>query len=124
MAFFLPGTPPINSTAGQATDPSTSDILAELDSTNFGSTRDGIYHVSVYPGCSTVATLWLEHCLSTGLGSTAIRERTLLRVSPNLTPQYVKVFKLQRGDRIRVRPETAISGTQTCEVKLHAQEIS
>lgn len=124
MAFFLPGTPPINSTAGQDTDPSTSAILAELDSTNFGSTRGGIYHVSVWAGCSTVAELDLEHCLSTGLGSSAIREHTILRVSPNLTPQYVKVFKLEPGDRIRVRPRVAITGTQTAEVKLQAQEIS
>lgn len=124
MAFYLPGTPPVNSTGARLTDPSTSDLLAELDSSNFGSTRGGIYILSVWAGCSTVADLVLEQCLSTGLGSSAIREYTYLRVSPNLTPQYLKAFKLEPGDRIRVRPATAITGTQTCEVKLQAQEIS
>ena len=124
MAFFVPGTPPINSTYARATDPSTSDLLAELDSSNFGSTRGGIYAVHIWAGCSTVGDFVVEQCLSTGLGSTAIRDRHLIRVSPNLTPQYTRVYKLEPGDRIRVRPETAITGTQTAEAKLQAQEIA
>lgn len=124
MAFYLPGTPPINSTGTRQTDPSTSVILAEIDSTTLGSTRGGIFMFSIWAGCSTVADLAIEHCLSTGLGSTAVRETVLIRISPNLTPQYQKAFKLSPGDRVRARPQTAITGTQTCEVKLQAQEIS
>lgn len=123
MSFFVPGTPPISSTGARETDPSTTTILAELDSTNFGSTRGGVYSVQLWVGCSTVADLVWEHCLSTGFGSTAVRETTYIRVSPNLTPQYIKKFKLEPHDRIRVRPAVEITGTQTCEAKLQAEEI-
>lgn len=124
MSFFVPGAPPVNSTSGQLTDPSTSVICAELDSSNFLSTRGGIYSVQMWCGCSTVAEFWLEHCVSTGLGSSAIAERTIVRVSANQTPQYIKKFKLANNDRIRVRVGVAITGTQTAEVKLQAEEIS
>lgn len=124
MATFAAYSPPVNSTAGQATDPSTSDIVAELDSTQLHTVNHTqLYDVKVWLGCSTVGDFVLEHCLSTGLGSTAIRETTFLRVSPNLTPQYVKRFSLERGDRIRVRVATAITGSQTAEAKLSAEAL-
>lgn len=123
MSFFLTGNPPINSTGTPVTDASTSEILAELESSNFGSTRGGTYNVNLWVGCSTVGYFWWEQVSSTGIGSSAIVERTLLRVSANLTPQYVKKFKLGPNHRIRVRMETAISGGTIAEAKLQAEEL-
>lgn len=123
MAFNVPGTPPVNSTAGRETDPSTSVLMAELDSTNLKSNRGGIYEVQIWLGCSTVGDFVFEHCTSTGLGSSAIVDQTFYRVSPNLTPQYRRKVDLGPGDRMRVRMATELTGSQTAEAKLQAEEL-
>jgi oligoribonuclease NrnB/cAMP/cGMP phosphodiesterase (DHH superfamily) len=122
MGRYAAGSAPINSTAGAATDPSTSAILAELDSTNFQSSRNGrIYAVDIWIGGSTSQVWQLEVASSPNVDSTSILERTTLRNGSGITHQYVKKFKLDGHQRIRLRQPTAVAGTY--EAKLQAEEI-
>lgn len=122
MAFFVPGDGPINSTQGTATDPSTSALIAQLDSTQlYSSNRGGIYHVSAWPGGSTNGVFVLEHVTSTGLTSTSIVESHTLRTFAGVTPQYVRKFQLEKGHFLRVRMSTTFTGDFEC--KLQAERL-
>ena len=126
MAFFLPGNVPINSTFAQATDPSTTALLAELDSSNFqlGSTAPArMYGVNIYLGGSTGALWVVEHATSTNIASSAVADRVFLRTASGQTSQFVHNFRLTAvSDRIRVRHPSSVTGT--FDAKLSAQEIS
>ena len=110
MRFFTSGNPPVWSTYATATSPSTTTIVAELDSSNFLSTRGGQFAVYAYLGASTNATWWVEQCLSTGLGSTAIRQRVVLGTASFQHSQFVLKFDLESGDRVRVRVGSTFTG--------------
>ena len=125
MAFFLLGTVPIGSTFSEAANPSTSTLLAELDSSNFGNTNDGpaerSYVVNAYLGGSTAGYWSVERATSTALN--ARQDFYLFRTSPQQTSQFVCYFRLTaRTDRIRVRHYSTNTGTY--EAKLMAQEIA
>ena len=121
MSWFLPGVEPVHSTAATATNPTTTTILAELTSTGASSLagfnmqeRDGPHQVQInaYLGTSTQATAWwVEHVLSTGLGSTAIKNRKVLITPSGATSQFVLKYDLAVGDRVRVRVAAAFTGT-------------
>lgn len=121
MSWFLPGTPSVKSTAATATNPTTATIIAELTSTGH-STSAGFgmqsgdapkqVQVSAFLGTSTQATAWwLEHVLSTGIGSTAIKSRRVLITPSGATSQFVVKYDLVLGDRIRVRVSAAFTGS-------------
>lgn len=130
MSYPVPFNPPIDSTFAASANPSTSTLLAELESTNFGypSTLaitppgDRLYAVNIYIGASTLAYFAVEHATSTGLGSTAITSQLLLRTASGQHSQFLKVFKLGATDRIRVRPQSTATGTY--EAFLSAQELA
>lgn len=104
MAWFVTGDPPVLSTAGTATNPSTTTIIAELDSTQLLTiNRGGIYQFNLWVGSDTAAVWWAEHCVSTGLGSSAITKRTILRTASGQHSQFVLRHKLEQNDRFRVR---------------------
>ena len=81
MSFFLPGAVPINSTFAPATDPSTTTLLAELDSSNFQlnprTPVERIYGVYAYLGGSTSAYWVVESATSTA--NQPIKTRTAIR---------------------------------------------
>jgi hypothetical protein len=135
MSWYLPGVPAINSTAGTATNPTTATILAQISSTGpssnggLNSSRTAQVQACVYAylGTSTQATeWWLEHCLSDGLGSTALRGglqgRTVLITASGQSSQFVQKFDLFKGDFVRVRIAAAFTGTASA--KLQAEVIS
>jgi len=110
------GNRPINSTSLVATDPTTATLIAEVDSTQLGSTSwpsGKAYQVSWIVGASTAAIYRLEQCLSTGLGSTAIRDVVLVQVPAGASPQYVTSHYLEPGDRLRVRSNSSFTGSGT-----------
>jgi len=122
MGRYAAGSAPINSTGAAVTDPSTSVIIAELDSTNFQSSRNGrIYAVDVWVGGSTSQVWQLELASSPNVDSTSILEATTLRNGSGMTHQYVKKFKLDGHQRIRLRQPVAVAGVY--EAKLQAEEI-
>jgi hypothetical protein len=126
MAFFAFYNPPVDSTAGATADPSTSALLAELDSTNFGNQTslrgDRLYALNIWVGGSTAALWVVEQATSTNIASTAVVTALRVRTASNQHSQFVKVFKLGPSDRIRVRHPSSLSGT--FEASLQAQEIA
>jgi hypothetical protein len=107
------GNKPVKSTGASTTaDPSTSSLLAQVDSTQLailtGCPTDTGGHgvmarVDWFVGATTNASFALEHCLSTGLGSTAIRDKTVVYMGSNLSGQYCDDYQILPGDRFRVR---------------------
>lgn len=130
MSWHLPGVPAVNSTEGTATNPDTTTILALVSSTGVSSAA-GLFSsrvprvqatVFAYLGASTLAEWWLEHCLSTGLGSTAVIDRTVLYTASRQTSQFVKKYDLVRGEFVRVRLGAAL--TADASAKLQAEPIA
>ena len=125
MSYFLPGVASVNSISTAAVDPSTDTILAVVTSTGV-STAGGLslgYAADVaayfYLGTSTQATeWWVEHCLSTGLGSTAIKDRTVFHTSSGNTHQYVKRYTFAVGDLLRVRIAAAFTGRADAKIQV------
>lgn len=109
MSFFTPGSKAIASTAAPASNPSTSALIAEVDSTQLLDVKQQNVQVSWIVGCSTANTLQLEHCLSTGLGSTAIRDVTYVLVPKDQSGQYMTKHYVTAGDRFRVRTNVALA---------------
>jgi len=131
MSWYLPGALAVNSTAGTATNPTTATILAQITST--GPSSNGGLNSSLAPltqaalylylGTSTQATeWWVEHCLSTGTGSTALvgngfQGRTVLVTASGQTSQFVKKYDLAKGEFVRVRIATAFTGTANAKIQ-------
>lgn len=133
MAWRDSGNAPINSTGGYSgstghngllTNPSTSDIIAEIDSTQFANVtpRGGVYLVTMELGASTLATWQIEQCLSTGLGSTAVRDLTFIQTPSGQSGQYQLTYKIEQGDRVRARLQSGITGVATA--KLSAEPLT
>lgn len=119
MSWHTFGTPVVTSTTGLTTNPSTSDLLAEIDSTQLNRIPAGgqNFGVTWIVGGSTNITFQLEHALSTGLGSTAWRDQTLLFTPTNQSAQYVTKLRLEVGDRLRVRVNAGIAaGTAAAKI--------
>lgn len=129
MAWYDSGNAPINSTgAGFVTNPSTSALIAEIDSTQLavvlqsavsGAGRASAFRVTWIIGTnqSTAVAFRLEQALSTGLGSTGIRDRTFAVSGPGQSAQFVLNHKLQPGDRLRVVPDSSFAGTAYAKIQ-------
>lgn len=134
MSFFTLGTPTISSTSGLATNPSTSTIIAEIDSTQLARhiVQDGgaNFQVTWIVGGATNAVWQLEQCLSTGLdistsastGSDA-NALTFAYTPTNQSAQYITKHRLIRGDRLRVRVNAAI-GAGVVGAKILAEPLA
>jgi hypothetical protein len=124
MAYFESGNTPIQSTSAPlGSDPSTSTLLAEIDSTQLAGTLPGgqNYQITAIVGASTNAQWLIEQCLSTGLGSTAIRTLTSILTPTAMSGQYTWKWKLEQGDRIRARVNSSF--TAVTSVKLFAEPL-
>jgi hypothetical protein len=108
------GNPPIQSTQAASSDPSTSTLIAELNSSN--GLIGGLYEVRWAVGASTGALFRLEHALSTGLGSTAIRDQAMVFTGSNQTSEFVFNYKLEAGDRLRVLTNSSFTGSVAAKI--------
>lgn len=113
MSFFGTGNQSINSTQlGVVATPTTATLLAEVDlNDTMGHVRAGgePYGVTWIVGTqTTLATFLLDHALSTGIGSTALREQTVVEVSSGQSGQFFTKHNVQPGDRFRVRVESTV----------------
>jgi len=122
MAWRDWGNQPIKSTNHSDTNASTSELIAEIDSTRLaGALAAGSqvpYMVTWVVGCnaSTTVGFALEHVLSTGLGSTAVRNATYVFTPAGQTAQFVMPYLLQNGDRLRVRTPDSVTGVISAEI--------
>lgn len=111
------GNPPKQSTQTLTTDPSTSALVAELNGL-----RDGLYEVRYVIGASTGGLWRLEHALSTGLGSTGIRDQVVVYTGSNQSSEFVLAYKAETGDRFRIVPMSSFTGT--CYGKISAEAMT
>ena len=106
------GNPPLNSTGlgstAQGVDPSSGVVVAEIASSLIG---DRLYEVRWAAGASTLGIWKLQHTLSTGLGSTAIRNEKIVYSGSGQTAEWVFAYKAEAGDIFRVVTSTAFTGT-------------
>ena len=122
MAFFGWGNRAINSGStgfiAPVSNPTTSAFLAELDfnGTN-ASVRSGgeNYGVSWIVGCGTTLAIFsLEQVASTSLdmtNSAVYRDMLTVQCSSGQSAQFFTKHNLKPGDRLRVRVQTAFTGT-------------
>jgi len=117
--FHIYGNKPIKSTQATATDPSTATLIAEIDSTQFAqvSPREVLYRVFWRVGASTGAIYRLEHCSSTGLGSTAILDVQTVFTGSNQTSQFVSGYMINPGDRLRVRVGSSFTAAAAASIE-------
>ena len=104
MAWRDWGNPPKQSTETSTTGQSTSALLASLSSL-----AAGIYEARWVVGASTNATFVFEQALSTGLGSTALREQMTVFTPPNQSGQYMVTYDIEEGDILRARITSTVA---------------
>lgn len=118
------GSVPINSSGGTTagswgieTNPSTTTLIAEVDSTQLATVLQGgsVYQVSWLVGASTNVIWQLEQAASTDL-TIAPRDLTYVQTPSGQTGQYILSYKLQKGDRLRARLNAGITGVATCKI--------
>jgi len=123
--------PLFSTTAATQTDPSTATVVAELVLPNPGSSAYASqWEVRYSVGASTGAIWRLECCLSTGLGSTAIRltdndssnafQRAIVFTGSNQSSEFVFTHKAYPGDRFRVVPLSSFTGTAAAAIQAEA----
>ena len=125
--FYTHGNPPLQSTQAQATNPTTSVLLAEVQGLGGESNGNGqLYEARVIIGCSTTTQeFWLEQCLSSGLGSTALSTNAhalgrLVLYGTVQSAQYMVRFRGTSGDRLRIRLGAALTGTAAAKLQVEA----
>ena len=122
MSFFGWGNRTSYSTASTGvSNASSAALLAEIDinGTLVGSAVSGgaPYQVTWIVGCqTTLATFRLDHALSTGLGSTAIRNRTLVMVSSGQSAQFITRHTVESGDRFRVLVDSTVTALTSAKI--------
>lgn len=129
MAFFDWGNRPVNniqSTSLLVANPSTSTLIAELDSTRL---HTGLYLpqsdtsaqrdflVNWYVGASTLATWQLEQCKSTANDmATSGRWNMMAFTGTNQSAQFQTKLTLTNGDRLRVRLNSSFTGNACAQI--------
>ena len=113
MSWFGWGPNSIESTdIGVKTTLSTQSLLAEVDlngsnaSIMAGGQTWGVTWIVGTP--TTLATFLLDHALSTGTGSTGLRNQTVVEVSSGQSAQFFTKHHVFPGDRFRVRLASSI----------------
>lgn len=120
------GNRPINSTFAPVNNPSTTILLAELESTNFGIDlthpiqQSRTYTVSIYLGGSTGGYWAVEQATSTAISAGAVVDAFYPRTASGQTSQFVRKYVLAPTDRIRVRHVSSVTGL--FEASLQAEE--
>ena len=111
MAWRDWANPPIQSTQVASADPTTATLVAEVPGL-----QDRLYEVRWCVGASTGALFRLEHALSTGLGSTGIRDQVMVFTGSNQSAEYVFSYKAESGDRFRVLVNSSFTGTVSAKI--------
>lgn len=113
MAWFDNGNPPINSTGNLAANPSTSTLIAELDSTqlgtvNFSTSQSAIVEVRWVLGSDSNAGWQCETATSTALGAGV--DVFYVKTPTNQNAEYITRHVLKQNYRIRARPLSTWGG--------------
>jgi hypothetical protein len=123
------GNPPLlSTTAGTQNDPSTATLCAELIIPVIGDTTvQDYYEVRFGLGASTGALWRLDCALSSGLGSSALRnnsygtpQRVNLYTGSNLSGEFVITLRAAPGDRFRATVESTFTGSVAAWIQAEA----
>ena len=106
------GNPPLHSTAGLTADPSTTTLVAEITGL-----VNGNYETRFVVGASTAGVWVLEHALSSGLGSTALRKVTHVFTGSNQSAEFVLTYNAEASDRFRVRMASTFTGNAHASIQ-------
>lgn len=113
MSWYAEGEAPINSTGDHApvSAPSTSTLIAEIDSTQLGTVnftpgQTRKYRCTVGVGADSNATWKFEQVPSTALTTSTHATCWFLKSPPSQTAQYVINCELGRNDRLRIRMDS------------------
>jgi hypothetical protein len=123
MAFFDAGNPPITSTTGLVSNPSTATLCAELDSTQLG-TKDYVsgqskkFMVRWIVGASTTALFQLEQANSTALSAST--NVVNVYAATGLSAQFQYALELQKDDRLRIRVQSTFTGNVITTIQAEA----
>lgn len=117
---------PLLSTQALSSNASTSTLLAEISSL-----ANRAYQLHLLIGATTLAAVYLEQVLSTGLGDTALQTdgsagqlgRVPINTASDQTAEYILPFQAQTGDRVRVRPATAVNAGEDVSAKIALYEV-
>ena len=105
----------VASTTANGADPSTATICAEIS--GIGANEN--VEVRYIAGGAT-GTIWLlEHCTSSGLGSTAISHQTRVFTGSNQSAEYVLAYRTGNtaGARFRIRNASTFTGAYGCDIQ-------
>ena len=122
MSWFTPGSIAVESTQAPVSGPSTSSIIAEVDSTQVGQfLPTGRAPVNVQAtwivGGSSGVLFRLEQATSTALDMATVgRSLTYAYTAANQSAQFVTKHRVYAGDRFRVRVDAAPGGVTAAKV--------
>ena len=120
MGFYDAGNPPITSTQGITTNPSTTTLCAELDSTELGTAnyragQSGLFRVTWIIGGDTSATWQLEQAASTALNDST---RTIWVKTPTgQSGQFITNHRLEQNHRLRARINSSFTAAVVASIQ-------
>lgn|SRR3990167_10177486 len=112
MGWRDTGNPPHNSTTSLVNGAtSTEALMAEISTLSHGN-----YEVRWIVGGTSNATWKLEHALSAGITDTSVRDLVFAFTSPNQSAEYLQTYRLEEGDRLRVRMASTNAGSYAAHI--------
>lgn len=115
MALRSLGNAPIIESAGEQTNPSDADVIADT-----GALAAGIYEVRVTVGASAAADVALERRNAANSGN--VGDVPVIKVPAGQTCQYVFTYKLELSERLRVIMDDALTGTIAATLNVEAYQ--
>lgn len=114
MGFRDWGNPPTYSTSAESgTDPSTSTIIAQIQSLG-----DHLYEARWVVGASTGALWRLELASTTNLSTSFVRHRSMVFTGSNQSAEFVTTFKAETGDLCRIVAQSSFTGTYAGDIQV------
>lgn len=94
---------PYHDSQGKVNNPTTSTLLADT-----GAMPSAIYEVRIVAGSSAAGTLNVQHRDSANTGN--VSDTAIIFCAAGQSGQYVLKYAVNQNERIRVLPETSITG--------------
>jgi hypothetical protein len=110
MAQATSSYPAYHDSQGKQTNPTTSTSLADT-----GAMPSALYEVRVLVGASVASTFNVLHRNAADSGN--ISDTVMIRAAAGQTAEYVFKYSINTNERIRVVPETSITGDAEATVQ-------
>src|SRR5688572_28359973 len=94
---------PYHDTTGKQSNPTTATVLADT-----GAMAAALYEVRVFVGCSVSAVFNVQHRNAANDGN--VSDTVTIRAAAGQTAEYVLKYPININERVRILPETNITG--------------